>query len=122
MNSIKDVVFIFPACIKQKSFQEGAMKVLERMVQKIGDWQALEELDQKYNAVESKYGFPAKRRYRALMGINSVDTLIIEREWESMAVFEKAFETMMADTEWQSANAADQGVVLSVHWEFYFVL
>jgi hypothetical protein len=98
------------------------MKVLERLIQKIGDWQALEEVDQKYSAVEAKYGFPAKRRYQGLTAPNTVDTLIIEREWESMAVFEKAFETMMADPEWQEANASDEGVVLSNQLEFYFVM
>jgi hypothetical protein len=110
------------AGIDQKSFQEGEMKVLERMIQKVGDWQALEELDHKYTAVESKNGFPAKRRYRGMSAPNNVDTLVIEREWDSMAAFDKAFDSVMADPEWNDLNAGNQGVVLSTHVEFYFVM
>jgi hypothetical protein len=98
------------------------MKVLERMVQKIGDWQALEELDQKYNVIEAKYGVPAKRRYRAMMGQNSVDTLIVEREWESMAALEKAFDSMFEDPEWQAVSASTEGIIKSMQAELYFVL
>jgi hypothetical protein len=122
INSIKDVLFVFLSGIYQKSFREGNMKVLERMVQKIGDWQALEELDKKYDAVESKYGIPAKRRYRAMVGMQTVDTLTIEREWESMAAFEVAMSRLMVDPEWNALNEAGSGVVLSTQMELYFVL
>jgi hypothetical protein len=108
--------------IYQRSFQEGKMKVIERIVQKIGDWQSLEELDQKHNVIESKYGFPPKRRYRAFAGPHSIDTLIIEREWESMAVMEEAFTGLLADTEYPAISESYPGVVLSSQWELYMVM
>jgi hypothetical protein len=98
------------------------MKVLERMVQKIGDWQVLEEADQKYNAIESKYGFPAKRRYRAMAGPHDFNTLIIEREWESMAVMEEAFSRLQTDTEYQALSLNYPQVVISTQWELYLVM
>ena len=98
------------------------MKVLERIVQKIGDWQILEELDQKHNAIESKYGFPPKRRYRAFAGPHEIDTLIIEREWESMAVMEEAFTRLMADPEYQVLSSSYPGVVVSSQWELYMLV
>ena len=86
-------------------------KVLERLTQQIytTKWPDLDELDKKYDAVESKHGYPPKRRYRLFVGGGSTNTLVIEREWESLAAMEAAYEKAFVDPEWQavSAEAAD---------------
>ena len=86
-------------------------KVLERLTQQIytTKWPDLDELDKKYDAVESKHGYPPKRRYRLFVGGGSTNTLVIEREWESLAAMEAAYEKTFVDPEWQavSAEAAD---------------
>ncbi len=65
--------------------------VLERLIQKVkpDKWAALDELDAKFNAIESKIGFPPKKRYRSLAGPLNNDIIVIEREWKSMAIMEK---------------------------------
>ena len=86
-------------------------KVLERMTQQIygTKWLELEELDKRYDAIESKHGYPPKRRFRLFAGGGSTNTLVIEREWESLAAMEAAYEKAFVDPEWQaiSAEAAD---------------
>jgi len=46
------------------------MICIERHIQKIrpGKWGELEAMDKKWNTVESRLGFPAKRRYRCYIG------------------------------------------------------
>ncbi len=97
---------------------------VERMIQKIvpGKWEALEVLDKHYNAVESKLGFPPKRRMRALLGGLPVDTLIVEREWESMTAFEAATMKRMANPAYAALDAEGLGVIESMVWEIYMVL
>ena len=97
------------------------MITLERLIQKIypGKWDALEELDKKYNAIESKFGFPPKKRYQSIMGEFDQNTLIIERQWESMAVMEATYEKIMADPEYQALGKETIGVVKSSRMEAY---
>jgi hypothetical protein len=118
----KSAALSFYQHVLSETMSGGKMKVLERMVQKIGDWQNLEEADQKYNAIESKYGFPAKRRYQALAGPHAMDTLIIEREWESMAAMEEAFSRLQTDTEYQALSLNYPQLVVSNQWELYLVM
>jgi len=100
------------------------MRVLERLIQQInpGKWEALEVLDKKYDVVEKKLGFPTKRRYRSFAGGGNTDMLVIEREWESMAVLEAAWETSFTNAELQQLNAEGEGVISSNTWELYMVL
>ena len=46
------------------------MVIVERLIQQVrpDKWAELEALDKKYGAVESRCGFPAKRRYRCFVG------------------------------------------------------
>ena len=100
------------------------MVVLERLIQQIraDKWNELEALDKKYNAVESRFGFPAKRRYRCVFGANNSDTLIIERQWESMAAMEAAYDKVIADPEWNKLGAEGAAIVESNREELYFPL
>ena len=97
---------------------------VERMVQKIapGKWDALEVLDRKYNALEGRLGFPAKRRMRVIFSGLTTDTLIVEREWDSMAALEAATMKRMMDPGSPALEAESAGVILSVVWEVYMTL
>lgn len=97
---------------------------VERMVQVInpGKWGELEDLEKRYNALESKYGFPPKRRMRAIFGGLTVNTLIVEREWDSMAALETATMQRMVDPNYPALDAAANEVIESVTWEIYMSL
>ena len=97
------------------------MIVVERLIQQIRSdkWTELEALDKKYNIVEGRYGFPAKRRYRCVAGGDNSDTLIIERQWESLAAMEATYEKVIADPEWQALGAEGASIVESNRLEVY---
>ncbi len=100
------------------------MAILERLIQKIypGKWAELEEIDKRFNVVESRLGFPPKKRYQSLAGSHDMDTLLVDREWESMAAGEAAYAKLLADPEWQALGAEIGSIVKSNRREFYFVL
>ncbi|MCA9875566.1 MAG: hypothetical protein KC441_17970 [Anaerolineales bacterium] len=97
------------------------MKVIERMIQEIfpGQNEALEDLDKRYAALESKIGFPAKRRMWAMSAPYTFDTLIIEREWDSMAAMEAAFEKSFANQDLQALGVEGRSIIKSVRVELY---
>lgn len=99
--------------------------IVERMVQKIypGKWTELDEIDKRYDAVEKRLGFPAKKRYSCVMGgDHDSNTLIIEREWDSLGAMEAAFEEAFQDPELLALNEAGTSVVMSSRWEIYSLL
>jgi len=98
--------------------------IIERMIQQIipGKWADLEAIDPKFNAVEVRLGFPPKRRYRCMVGGPSTDTLIIEREWESLAVMEAVYTKAFADPEHQALNAESISIIASMQTELYMPL
>ncbi len=100
------------------------MIVVERMIQQIypDKWAELEAIDKKYNLAEARLGFPPKKRYECLMGSNAMGTLIIERQWPSLAAMEAANEKGMADPEYQALRNETTSIVKSVHWELYMPL
>jgi len=97
------------------------MIIIERMIQEIypDKWAELELLDQKYNMVEARLGFPAKKRSRCISGRYSMNTLIIERQWESLAKMEAANEKGMMDPEYQALGMEGTSIIKSIHWELY---
>jgi hypothetical protein len=100
------------------------MICVERHVQQIrpGKWAELEAIDKKYNTVESRLGFPAKRRYQCYVGGHNINTLIVERQWESMAAMEAVYEKAFADPEYQALEAETVSVIESVQIELYMPL
>jgi hypothetical protein len=100
------------------------MVIIERQIQRVrsGKWAELEELDKKFTPVESRLGFPAKRRCRSLVGGLTTDMLIIERQWESFAAMEAAYEKILADPEHQALTAALDPILESQQIEFYLPL
>ena len=97
------------------------MITVQRLIHKVvpGKQAALEVLEKKFNEVESKYGWPAKKRYQCIAGGHDWNRLIIERQWESLAVFEAALEKTMADPEYQALQAELVGIVESTQLELY---
>ncbi len=97
------------------------MVVVERQIQQVrpDKWAELEALDKKYNLIESRCGFPAKRRYRCFMGSDNTNTLIIERQWESFAAMEAAYEKALADPEWQALGVEGVAITESDRHELY---
>jgi hypothetical protein len=98
------------------------MRILHRQIQQVrpGKWAELEAIDKKFNAVESRFGFPTnKKRYRCYFGSHNLNTLIVEYEWESFAAMEAAFEKAMADPEWQALSAEIESIIKSNQMELF---
>ena len=97
------------------------MIAIERMTQKVypGKWAELAEIDKRYDELEQSMGFPPKRRYQCVIGSLDQNTLIIERQWESLAVMESTYEKVMADPVWQSLSQEVASIVQSSQIEVF---
>ena len=100
------------------------MNVLERITQEIypDKWAALEELDKRYDEVEKRLGFPAKKRYRCMIGAHGFNTLVVEREWDSLAAMETAYEKTFVDPEHQALVQESMAIIKSNQYEVYMPL
>ncbi len=80
--------------------------IIERNIQRItnGKWDELEQLNSQYDKLESKIGFPPKKRFRYLTGEFDTQTIVIERQWESLAKMEKLETMAYLDPEYQKLN------------------
>lgn len=98
--------------------------ILERLIQHVhpGKWDELEKLDAKWTVIESRLGYPPKRRYRTYFGENGTDTLVIEREWESLAALEATQTKAFADPEIHQLYAQGAGIIDSNRQEIYVAL
>ena len=96
------------------------MKIIERMIQrqKLGTELDLEK-EKEWNAVESRAGFPPNRVLRCIAGELEYKDIIIEREWESMAAMEAAYERVMRDPEWQALMSEVSDTVDGARFELY---
>jgi hypothetical protein len=99
-------------------------KVLERLTQQVyaTKWADLEKLDKKYDAIESRLGFPSKRRYRLFAGGGGTNTLVIEREWDSLADLEATYEKAFNDPEWQAVDAEAPQIIADNQFELLMPL
>ena len=97
--------------------------VMERLIQKIkpDKWDALEELNKKFEEVEARYDYPQKRRYRA--GFSRLDTnvLVVEREWPSMRQFEESFVSASVDPD-EIALSVELRDIVENHWEEVYMI
>ena len=97
--------------------------VIHRQIQKIrpGKWDALDEIDKKYDEIEKRLKFPTetKRRLRAMVGTHNTDTLIVEYTWPSMAKMEKILTTALLDPEYQKLGEKLESILESSQWELY---
>lgn len=97
------------------------MVVLERLVQVVAfdKWSKLDKIDQKWNAFESRLGFPPKKRYQSIATTYDSSTIIIEREWGSLAEMEAAYEKQLQDPEYDDLLKDTAGVITSSRMELY---
>lgn len=97
------------------------MIAVERMIQKIypGKWAELEEIDKRYNEIEGRMGFPAKKRYQCIIGAEDSNTLIIERQWDCLAVMESTYEKAFADPEYQALQKEVGSIIENNRIEIY---
>lgn len=76
------------------------MKVLERQVQKVkrGKVSAYFEWEKHWAEIESRVGgFPTKRYYQVISGGDDLTNVVWERDWDSLAAAEAAYEKSLAD-------------------------
>ena len=97
------------------------MNAVERMIQKVspGKFPELEELDKRFVEVEERLGFPPKKRYQCVIGGHDTNTVIVERQWDSLAAMEAKFEEAFADQEYQSLADEGNSIIESTQWEVY---
>ena len=97
------------------------MIIVERMIQEIypGKQADLEEIDKRYDAIEVGLGFPPKKQFWPISGVHAFNTLILERQWASMADMEAAFEKSFANPDIQALNAELAAIVKSSRMELY---
>lgn len=98
------------------------MTILERHVQDVKNEKVYWEWEKKWAAIESSLGgFPTKRYHQLISGRDKFGTIIWEREWDSLAVLDAAYDKMMKDPEGQSL-AGQPDIVSSEHFEVYNVI
>jgi hypothetical protein len=97
------------------------MIVIERLVQEVypGKYPELKAIDERYDAVEVGLGFPPKKRFWNISGQYDYNTLILERQWESLAAWEAAMEKALASPEIQALDKEGLAIVKSTRTELY---
>jgi hypothetical protein len=76
-------------------------------------------LDARYNAIENRLGGKPKRRFRCYFGSHTADTLVVERQWASLAAMETAYDKTFADPEWQALGAEALAIIASNQYKLY---
>jgi len=98
------------------------MKVMVRTIMKAvpGKMAELMELEQKHTAIANRVLGISGKCYRPLSGGgDTMNTIISEGEFDSLAAFEAHPEKMGADTEMQTLMPRFDGVIASMDVEFY---
>jgi hypothetical protein len=94
------------------------------MLQKIhhGKWEELDEIDKEWTTIESRHGYPSKRRYVYISGGHDTNTLVVERLWDSFAALEEAFKKVRSDPEAKALQKKGAEIVESEQMEFLWKL
>ncbi len=97
--------------------------IMERLIQKVrlDKWEELDKIDKKYDAIESKLGFPPKRRYRSVAGPLDNDVIVIEREWKSMAAMEESVFKVMSNPDLVKLTVELNSIIEKSWHEIYMV-
>ncbi|MFW9864713.1 MAG: hypothetical protein ACFFEN_01315 [Candidatus Thorarchaeota archaeon] len=96
--------------------------VIQRMVQTLypGKWDELEKIDEKFNEIEKKYGFPQnKKRLRCLFWAVGFNSIIIEFEWPSLSKMEKTMTKAYLDPEYQKLTEKLNSIIMEQTTELY---
>ena len=96
---------------------------IEWMIQKVhtGKWKDLESFEKKIVPLENKVGFPPKKRLQGTFGASD-ETLIIERQWESLAQMEECYSKLMKEPELLEFGDELYGFIDSTRIDIYTVL
>ncbi len=99
------------------------MAILERQISQLRPGKAKEviEISKRFDAIEKRWNFPAKRFYYSIAGEPS-NTMVMEREWESLAAFESGWALARADAEWQGLRAQRSDLSIGHRTELYMVV
>ncbi len=101
------------------------MTIIIREIQKVrpGQWEALEEADARWAAFEARTGFSTKkRRYRVFSGVEDMNTIVIEFEFDSLAALDAAYARGEADPEYQELTEELYSIISSSRVELYTVI
>jgi hypothetical protein len=105
-----------------KRKEENTMKVMVRTVMKAvpGKMAEAMELERKHMAIANRVLGVSGRFYRPLSGGgDTMNTIIIEGDFDSLAEFEAHPQKMGADPEMQALMPKYEGVIESMEVEFY---
>ena len=96
--------------------------ILERCTQTVvGRYEDMLATEKKFDELEAKMdNVPLKRRYWAGYGSLPLETMVWERDWESMAALEAYNVKTMADPEWMVMFENNAKIFTNVHRELYF--
>lgn len=97
------------------------MVVVEMSIQKVypGKWEALAEIDKRFDVVEKRHGFPPPKRMNSISGVYDMNTTVIMREWDSLAAMEAAYESLFTDSEQQALMEEVGSIIESSRMELY---
>lgn len=87
---------------------------------KSGKRAELDELNKRWRAFDERLGMPPEKQYSCFTGSHEMNTLLLIREWESLAAMEAGFEKMQADPELAELSAAGGKCIESTQWELYY--
>ncbi len=89
--------------------------VIVRLIQRVfnGKWEKLEKIDKKFTEIEERLGYPPKKRYRYLTGSLDNNTIIIERQFQSLAKMEKIMTKAFLDPEYQKLSSELDSIIES---------
>lgn len=96
--------------------------IIQRIIQTIypGKLDDLNKIDEKFNEIEAKYGFPQnKKRYRCLFGAVGASQIVIEFEWPSLSKMEKAMTKAYLDPEYQKLSEKLNSILMDSTTEIY---
>ena len=81
---------------------------------------ALDALNKRWRAFDERLGIPPEKQYSCFTGSHKMGTLLLVREWESLAAMEAGFGKMQADPELAELSAEASDIVESTQWELYY--
>ena len=100
------------------------MEILERIIHQInpGKWPEVNAMEAEFVKIESPFGFTEKMSFQMLAGGDGANTLVVERQWPSMAAMEAAYGKAMADPGWQSMVAQSSAIIKDTRYELLLVI
>jgi hypothetical protein len=100
------------------------MKIMERHIQtiQVGQGEAYRDSEKRWAALEGEIGgFPPKRHYSSIWG-EPLGTVVWQRDWESLAAMEAAYDKMMQSPTARGLVEGTYAIVSSERVELYRVM